>query len=153
MSWTSSRLCMRKPTVSCLSSSPNIGPSVIPALSKRSTQLSRATAYRLIRHMLVDMESIKRLNHQPLDWFLVRYVLHPHEDVIAVSNNADLSHSTSNTRWKKSKPLSSYVYLPQSDPRREARLMPHALAQSRYRNGLCVHLWPSLSNQTTPSDP
>lgn len=45
---------------------------VIPALSKRSTQFSRATAYRLIRHMLVDMESIKRLNQQPLDWFLVR---------------------------------------------------------------------------------
>lgn len=45
---------------------------VIPALSKRSTQFSRATAYRLIRHMLVDIESIKRLNQQPLDWFLVR---------------------------------------------------------------------------------
>ncbi|KAI9458810.1 Rapamycin-insensitive companion of mTOR, N-term-domain-containing protein [Russula earlei] len=45
---------------------------VIPALSKRSIQFSRATAYRLIRHMLVDLESIKRLNEQPFDWFLVR---------------------------------------------------------------------------------
>ncbi|KAI0004603.1 Rapamycin-insensitive companion of mTOR, N-term-domain-containing protein [Russula compacta] len=45
---------------------------VIPALSKHSTQFSRATAYRLIRHMLVDMESIKRLHEQPLDWFFVR---------------------------------------------------------------------------------
>lgn len=45
---------------------------VIPALSKYSTQLSRATAYRLFRHMLVDFESVKRLNEQPLDWFIVR---------------------------------------------------------------------------------
>jgi rapamycin-insensitive companion of mTOR len=45
---------------------------VIPALSKYSTQLSRATAYRLLRHMLVDFESVKRLNEQPLDWFIVR---------------------------------------------------------------------------------
>ena len=68
---------MRKPTVSCLSSFSNVVlPSVIPALSKRSTQFSRATAYRLIRHMLVDIESIKRLSQQPLDWFLVRYASH-----------------------------------------------------------------------------
>lgn len=45
---------------------------VTPALSKHSTQLSRATAYRLLRHMLVDTESVKRLHEQPLDWFIVR---------------------------------------------------------------------------------
>lgn len=45
---------------------------VTPALSKHSTQLSGATAYRLLRHMLVDTESVKRLHEQPLDWFIVR---------------------------------------------------------------------------------
>ncbi|KAF8272211.1 Rapamycin-insensitive companion of mTOR, N-term-domain-containing protein [Lactarius quietus] len=45
---------------------------VTPALSKYSTQLSRATAYRLLRHMLVDAESVKRLHEQPLDWFIVK---------------------------------------------------------------------------------
>ncbi|KAI0304497.1 Rapamycin-insensitive companion of mTOR, N-term-domain-containing protein [Multifurca ochricompacta] len=45
---------------------------IIPALSKRSTQFSRATAYRLVRYMLVDTESVKRLHEQPLDWFVVR---------------------------------------------------------------------------------
>ncbi|KAI0252434.1 Rapamycin-insensitive companion of mTOR, N-term-domain-containing protein [Lactifluus subvellereus] len=31
-----------------------------------------ATAYRLVRHMVVDMESVKRFHEQPLDWFIVR---------------------------------------------------------------------------------
>ncbi|KAI0259840.1 Rapamycin-insensitive companion of mTOR, middle domain-containing protein [Gloeopeniophorella convolvens] len=45
---------------------------VVPALSQRSTQYSRATAYRLIRNMLVDAKSVKRLHEHPLDWFIVR---------------------------------------------------------------------------------
>ena len=48
--------------------------------------------------MLVDVESIKRLNQQPLDWFLVRYALHLQEYVIAVSDNTrslalDIKHT------------------------------------------------------------
>jgi rapamycin-insensitive companion of mTOR len=48
--------------------------------------------------MLVDIESMKRLNQQPLDWFLVRYVLHLHEHVVAVSDNTrslalDIKHT------------------------------------------------------------
>jgi rapamycin-insensitive companion of mTOR len=88
---------MRKPTASC--SSPFLTyPSVFPALSKRSTQFSRATAYRLIRHMVVDLESIKRLNEQPLDWFLVRCASHPHGYIVAVSDNTrslalDIKHT------------------------------------------------------------
>jgi rapamycin-insensitive companion of mTOR len=34
--------------------------------------------------MLVDMESIKRLNEQPFDWFLVRFVSHLHGYILAI---------------------------------------------------------------------
>ncbi|KAI0061413.1 hypothetical protein BV25DRAFT_1900415 [Artomyces pyxidatus] len=44
----------------------------IPALSDRSSQFCRATAYRLIRHILVDVDSVKRLREQPLDWYIVK---------------------------------------------------------------------------------
>ena len=36
--------------------------------------------------MLVDLESIKRLNEQPFDWFLVRYDTHLHECILAISD-------------------------------------------------------------------
>jgi len=30
--------------------------------------------------MLVDTESVKRLHEQPLDWFIVRCAMRPHEN-------------------------------------------------------------------------
>lgn len=45
---------------------------VLPSLSDRSSKRSRATAYRLIRHSLVDFHSVERLKEQKLDWFLVK---------------------------------------------------------------------------------
>lgn len=45
---------------------------VLPSFSDRSSQRSRATAYRLIRHSLVDFHSVERLKEQKLDWFLVK---------------------------------------------------------------------------------
>ncbi|TFY70661.1 hypothetical protein EVG20_g2351 [Dentipellis fragilis] len=49
-----------------------VAQAVIPALSDRSSEFCRATAYRLIRHTLVDTESVKRLHEQPLDWYIVK---------------------------------------------------------------------------------
>lgn len=46
--------------------------SVLPALSDKRTKHCRATAYRLLRHMLVDADSVKKLQDQNVDWFLVR---------------------------------------------------------------------------------
>ncbi|TFY68746.1 hypothetical protein EVJ58_g836 [Rhodofomes roseus] len=48
---------------------------VLPSLSDRSSKRSRATAYRLIRHSLVDFHSVERLKEQKLDWFLVKSLL------------------------------------------------------------------------------
>lgn len=48
--------------------------SVIPALADRATKQSRATAYRLIRHMLVSTQSVEKLKEHALDWYLVRYM-------------------------------------------------------------------------------
>ncbi|VDC00682.1 unnamed protein product [Peniophora sp. CBMAI 1063] len=45
---------------------------VLPALSTRSTQFCRATAYRLLRHLLVDADSVTKLHEQPLDWYIVK---------------------------------------------------------------------------------
>ncbi|KAI0036452.1 Rapamycin-insensitive companion of mTOR, N-term-domain-containing protein [Vararia minispora EC-137] len=45
---------------------------VLPCLSDGSTQFCRATAYRLLRHLLVDAESVKRLREQPIDWYIVK---------------------------------------------------------------------------------
>ncbi|THH20076.1 hypothetical protein EW146_g1188 [Bondarzewia mesenterica] len=45
---------------------------VIPSLSDRSSQFCRATAYRLLRHTIVNKESVERLKEQPLDWYIVK---------------------------------------------------------------------------------
>jgi hypothetical protein len=46
--------------------------SVIPALADKCTKQCRAAAYRLIRHALVDSDSVKRLGEQALDWYIVK---------------------------------------------------------------------------------
>ncbi|KII86754.1 hypothetical protein PLICRDRAFT_43412 [Plicaturopsis crispa FD-325 SS-3] len=45
---------------------------VIPALADRCSKQCRTTAYRLIRHGLVDSESVDQLRQQPLDWYIVK---------------------------------------------------------------------------------
>lgn len=49
--------------------------SVLPSLGDKATKQARATAYRLIRHTLVDSHSVRRLGEQNLDWYLVKCVL------------------------------------------------------------------------------
>jgi rapamycin-insensitive companion of mTOR len=49
----------------------------MPMLSDKRTKHCRATAYRLLRHALVDSESVKRME-QNLDWFIVKLVPHFH---------------------------------------------------------------------------
>ena len=46
--------------------------SITPALTDRASKQSRATAYRLIRHMLVDAHSVESLRAQLLDWYIVK---------------------------------------------------------------------------------
>ena len=46
--------------------------SVLPSLADKATKQSRATAYRLLRHSLVDAHSVRRLGEQNLDWFIVK---------------------------------------------------------------------------------
>ncbi|CCL99718.1 uncharacterized protein FIBRA_01740 [Fibroporia radiculosa] len=45
---------------------------VLPSLSDRASKRCRAVAYRLIRHTLVDSQSVKRLRREKLDWFIVK---------------------------------------------------------------------------------
>ncbi len=49
--------------------------SVLPSLGDKATKQARATAYRLIRHTLVDSHSVRRLGEQSLDWYIVKCVL------------------------------------------------------------------------------
>ena len=49
--------------------------SILPCLADKATKQSRATAYRLIRHSLVDAHSVKRMGEQNLDWYIVKCVL------------------------------------------------------------------------------
>ncbi|KAI0087847.1 Rapamycin-insensitive companion of mTOR, N-term-domain-containing protein [Irpex rosettiformis] len=51
---------------------PDVVQAVIPALADRATKQSRATAYRLVRHMLVSMQSVEKLKEHALDWYLVK---------------------------------------------------------------------------------
>ncbi|KAL0961199.1 hypothetical protein HGRIS_006168 [Hohenbuehelia grisea] len=44
---------------------------VIPSLTDRSSKHCRASAYRVIRHLLVDRESVQRIG-QSLDWYIVK---------------------------------------------------------------------------------
>jgi hypothetical protein len=48
--------------------------SVMPGLADRSSKECRAAAYRLIRHTLVDTESVERLRDQNVDWYIIKYV-------------------------------------------------------------------------------
>ncbi|KAF7288523.1 hypothetical protein HMN09_01381300 [Mycena chlorophos] len=45
---------------------------VMPALSDRASEKSRATAYRLIRHALVDVNLVKRIGEQTFDWYIIK---------------------------------------------------------------------------------
>ncbi|KAF9267369.1 hypothetical protein L218DRAFT_977972 [Marasmius fiardii PR-910] len=45
---------------------------VIPALADKRSAQCRAIAYRVIRHVLVDAESVKNLRRQEIDWYIVR---------------------------------------------------------------------------------
>ncbi|KAI0346017.1 hypothetical protein BDW22DRAFT_1353679 [Trametopsis cervina] len=51
---------------------PDVIQAVIPALADRATKQSRATAYRLIRHMLVSTQSVEKLKEHTLDWYMVK---------------------------------------------------------------------------------
>jgi large subunit ribosomal protein L17e len=46
--------------------------SAIPALSLKSSKQSRAAAYRLIRHAIVDAESVRKLTDLGIDWYIIR---------------------------------------------------------------------------------
>jgi len=46
----------------------------MPMLSDKRSKQCRATAYRLLRHALIDSEAVKRLD-QNLDWYIVKLVL------------------------------------------------------------------------------
>ncbi|KAJ7175920.1 Rapamycin-insensitive companion of mTOR, N-term-domain-containing protein [Mycena filopes] len=45
---------------------------VIPALADKASQKCRAAAYRLIRHTLIDADSMKRIGEQTLDWYMIK---------------------------------------------------------------------------------
>ncbi len=47
---------------------------ILPSLADKATKQARATAYRLVRHSLVDTHSVQRLGEQDLDWYMVKYV-------------------------------------------------------------------------------
>ncbi|KAJ6559137.1 Rapamycin-insensitive companion of mTOR, N-term-domain-containing protein [Mycena vulgaris] len=51
---------------------PDVMQAVIPALADKSSQKCRAAAYRLIRHTLVDADSVKRIGEQTLDWYIIK---------------------------------------------------------------------------------
>ncbi|TFK88497.1 hypothetical protein K466DRAFT_488810 [Polyporus arcularius HHB13444] len=45
---------------------------ILPSLADKATKQARATAYRLVRHSLVDTHSVQRLGEQDLDWYMVK---------------------------------------------------------------------------------
>ncbi|KAG8904203.1 hypothetical protein FRB99_002106 [Tulasnella sp. 403] len=45
---------------------------IVPALADYASKESRAAAYRLIRHVILDAESIEKLQQFGLDWYMVR---------------------------------------------------------------------------------
>ncbi|KAJ4465087.1 Rapamycin-insensitive companion of mTOR, N-term-domain-containing protein [Lentinula lateritia] len=49
-----------------------IAQSVIFALADQRTKECRAIAYRVLRHSLVDPESVKKLKEQEIDWYMIR---------------------------------------------------------------------------------
>ncbi|KAI0697900.1 Rapamycin-insensitive companion of mTOR, N-term-domain-containing protein [Cytidiella melzeri] len=61
---------------------PDVVQAVIPALADSATKQSRATAYRLIRHMLVSTQSVDKLKEHALDWYLVRSLARDNKHVV-----------------------------------------------------------------------
>lgn len=48
--------------------------SVLPCLADKCSKQCRAAAYRVIRHALVDKETVNALG-EALDWYIVKYVI------------------------------------------------------------------------------
>jgi len=48
--------------------------SALPCLGDKSTKYCRAMTYRLIRHALIDIESVDKLKEHPIDWYIVKLV-------------------------------------------------------------------------------
>lgn len=46
----------------------------IPSLADVRSKHCRASGFRLIRHLLVDAEAVKKLNEHNLDWYIVKSV-------------------------------------------------------------------------------
>ncbi len=55
---------------------------MLPSLADKATKQARATAYRLIRHSLVDTHSVRRLGEQNLDWYMVKCVPNPTSQLV-----------------------------------------------------------------------
>ncbi|KAI0073477.1 hypothetical protein K474DRAFT_1666532 [Panus rudis PR-1116 ss-1] len=55
---------------------------ILPALSDRSTKQCRATAYRLIRHLLVDPRSVETVREQHLDWYIVKSLARDNKHIV-----------------------------------------------------------------------
>ncbi|KAJ3825070.1 Rapamycin-insensitive companion of mTOR, N-term-domain-containing protein [Lentinula raphanica] len=51
---------------------PEIVQSVVSALADKRSKQCRAVAYRVIRHSLVDAESIQKLKEQEIEWYIIR---------------------------------------------------------------------------------
>lgn len=48
--------------------------SAIPALADARSKHCRASAFRLIRYLLVDAKAVQRLDEQRLEWYIVKFV-------------------------------------------------------------------------------
>lgn len=48
----------------------------LPGLADSTSKDCRATTYRLLRHTLVDTESVDRLRKQNVDWYIIKLVKH-----------------------------------------------------------------------------
>lgn len=124
---------------------------ITPALSDRATKHSRATAYRLIRHMLVNPQSVERLQEQSLDWYIVRYVNLCLKRMSFLNLLSGPLHAITNTQWRKSK--SSNLYEPSSRLARPGadQAPPWAAGRCHYRTQSCARSWRSPSTQTNLS--
>lgn len=47
---------------------------VTPTLADQASTRARAITYRLLRHALIDRDSVERMLEYPLEWYLVKLV-------------------------------------------------------------------------------
>lgn len=147
MNWICPTLCMCSYwllTENCADHDSNRRYRTIPSLADVRSKHCRASGFRLIRHLLVDAEAVKKLKEHNLDWYIVRSVAIFRPSYHTYAKSADPLPEIASMQSRKSKPSSLSELL----STRESMKTKPKQAPCPSLNPSCerLSLWQNMSN-------